>query len=250
MHDPIGTAAVGRAGAVGGLWAVRAVRGWLALILLACALALPALPVHADATGDLFEAAESGTASEVKAALAAGADPGARTEDSLDETPLHQATCCNDNPSVITALIEGGADPGARNAYGDTPLRWGALYNTNPSVFAALIEGGSNPGARNKEGETPLHAAMRNPYQTNPAVIAALIEGGADPGARNEDGATPLHLTARFDSNPSVIEALLKAGADPGARDDAGKTPFNYAKDNEALKGTEAYWLLNDGRFE
>ena len=144
MHDPIGTAAVGRAGAVGGLWAVRAVRGWLALILLACALALPALPVHADATGDLFEAAESGTASEVKAALAAG------------------------------------ADPGARNAY----------------------------------------------------------------------GATPLHLTAHFDSNPSVIEALLKAGADPGARDEAGKTSFNYAKDNEALKGTEAYWLLNDGRFE
>ena len=213
MHDPIGTAAVGRAGAVGGLWAVRAVRGWLALILLACALALPALPVHADATGDLFEAAESGTASEVKAALAAGADPGARTEDSLDETPLHWAARYN-NPSVITVLIEAGADPGARNYAGFTPLHQATCCNDNPSV------------------------------------ITALIEGGADPGARNEDGATPLHLTARFDSNPSVIEALLKAGADPGARDDAGKTPFNYAKDNEALKGTEAYWLLNDGRFE
>ena len=210
MHDPIGTAAVGRAGAVGGLWAVRAVRGWLALILLACVLALLALPVHADATGDLFEAAESGTASEVKATLAAGA----RTEDSLDETPLHRAAEWNSNPSVITVLIEAGADPGARNYAGFTPLHQATCCNDNPSV------------------------------------ITALIEGGADPGARNGDGATPLHLTARFDSNPSVIEALLKAGADPGARDDAGKTPFNYAKDNEALKRTEAYWLLNDGRFE
>ena len=46
----------------------------LALMLLAGALALPALPVHADATGALFEAARRGTASEVRAALAAGAD--------------------------------------------------------------------------------------------------------------------------------------------------------------------------------
>ena len=93
MHDPIGTAAVGarsrpagatgprRAGTafLGGLWAARAVRGWLALILLSGALALPALPVHADATDDLFGWAVPGTASEVKAALSAGADPGARS---------------------------------------------------------------------------------------------------------------------------------------------------------------------------
>ena len=47
-----------------------------------------------------------------------------------------------------------------------------------------------------------------------------------------------------------MIKALIEGGADPAARDDAGKVPFDYAKDNEALKGTDAYWLLNDGRFE
>ena len=116
----------------------------MASILLCGALALPALPVHADATHDLFMAAAVGTASEVKAALSAGADPSARDED--DNTPLHVAVNSNSNPSVITALIEGGADP--------------------------------------------------------------------------------------------------------GARDDAGKTPFDYAEENEDLKVTEAYWLLNEGRFE
>ena len=48
----------------------------------------------------------------------------------------------------------------------------------------------------------------------------------------------------------SVIAALIEVGADPGARDEEGKTPFDYAKDNEALRGTDAYWWLNEGRFE
>ena len=117
----------------------------LALILLCGALALPALPVRADATDALFEAAESGTASEVKGALSAGADPDAHDAEQYGATPLHEAAFGTANPSVITALIEGGADP--------------------------------------------------------------------------------------------------------GARDGAGKVPFDYAKDNEALKGTEAYRLLSDGRI-
>ena len=117
----------------------------LALILLAGALALPAPPVHADATDNLFWAVRYGTASEVKAALSAGADPGARREGS---------------------------------------------------------------------------------------------------------GFTPLHLAAAMNSNPSMIKALIEGGADPAARDYDGFTPFDYAKENEALRGTEAYWLLNEGRFE
>ncbi len=181
----------------------------LALIMLCGALALSALPVHADATDDLFKAAWYGTASEVKAALAAGADPGAH-EDSLGDTPLHRAARDNSNPSVIKALIEGGADPGARN----------------------------------RKGFTPLHKAARN---ANPSVITALIEAGADPGARGgRGGFTPLHSAAVKSSIPSVILALIEAGADPAARDEYGKTPFDYAKNNEDLKGTDAYRLLNE----
>ena len=63
-------------------------------------------------------------------------------------------------------------------------------------------------------------------------------------------GATPLHKAAHDTSNPSVIRALIEAGTDPAARDDDGKTPFYYVKNNEALKGTAAYRLLKEGRFE
>ena len=81
-------------------------------------------------------------------------------------------------------------------------------------------------------------------------MIAALIEGGANPGVRNEVGITPLHMAAARNSNPSVVAALIEGGAALGARDNAGKLPFDYAKDNEALKGTAVYWLLYEGRFK
>jgi len=328
-------------------------------LALAGALALAA-PAYADATADLFAAAKGGTASEVRAALSAGADPGARDEhgatplhlaarhnpaasvivtlieggadphahgefagklgmmplpEAVDEfsvllleffagsMPLHLAAMYNPAASVVTALIEGSADPGARNEGGATPLHLAVMYNPAPSVITALIEGGADPGARPKfdmtplhvaEGEdltasvlesamiaafagmTPLHLAAMN--NSAPSVITALIEGGADPDARNEFdftftashataeenlaasvmvsmigamiAVTPLHMAAWHNENPSVITALIEGGADPGARDEWGKTPFDYAEDNEALRGTEAYWRLNDGRFE
>ena len=258
----------------------------LALIMLCGALALPALPVHADAMRDLFEAALRGNAYEVKAALAASADPGARDE--WANTPLHLAVLDNSNPSawaamieaerergaltedqvaeiqhwrrylppnsnpsVITALIEGGADPNARAQYGATPLHRAAYFNSNPSVITALIEGGADPGAGMRGeymGLTPLHAAAEVSF--NPSVITALIEGGANPNARDEDGYTPLHFAAELNSNPSVIMALIEGGANAAEIDIDGFTPFDYAKENEALKGTDAYWLLNEGRFE
>ena len=73
-----------------------------------------------DVKDDLFEAAESGTASEVKAALSAGADPAA-ARTGFGATPLHYAAR-NSNPSVITALIEAGADPAARDCDGKVPF--------------------------------------------------------------------------------------------------------------------------------
>ena len=47
-----------------------------------------------------------------------------------------------------------------------------------------------------------------------------------------------------------AIDALLGAGANPTVRNAAGETPWDRARDNEALQQSDAYWRLNDARFE
>ena len=217
---------------------------------------------HADATDDLFEAAPQGTVSEVKAALAAGADPGARAAGG--NTPLHVAATFNANPSVIVALIEGGADPGARNEDGKTPFDYAknnealkgtdAYWLLNESPAASAPESPRAVGTPWRAAsalESPADALFEAAGSGTASEVKAALAAGADIGARNENlGNMPLHVAATFNANPSVIVALIEGGADPGARNEDGKTPFDYAKNNEALKGTDAYWLLNDGRFE
>ena len=44
-------------------------------------------------------------------------------------------------------------------------------------------------------------------------------------------------------------DELLDAGADAKAKNKEGKTPWDLAQGNEGLKGTKAYWALNDAQY-
>ncbi|MEG9860975.1 MAG: ankyrin repeat domain-containing protein [Parvularculales bacterium] len=96
-------------------------------------------------------------------------------------------------------------------------------------------------------GATPLHFATG--YSETPAVVKLLLEHGADIEARSEGGLTPLHVAETGSKHPEVLESLLKNGADPQAKDKKGKTPFERAQDNEDLKDTEVYWLLQESQY-
>ena len=144
--------------------------------------------------------------------------------------------------SDVTRCLQMGAEPNARDGSGFTPLHFAAMSETGEAV-TALLEAGADPNARDRLGSTPLHSARTG------EAVTALVEAGVDPNARTEDGNAPLHLAAMSETGETVT-ALLEAGADPNARDNDGKLPFDYASDNEQLRGTDAYWKLNDARFQ
>jgi len=143
---------------------------------------------------------------------------------------------------IATAIDS--VDVNARTELGRTPLHIAAAFGT-PENIAALVEAGADVNARNEDGFTPLHIAAQ---LGTPASIAALVEAGADVNARTVLGRTPLHRAAQL-GTPENIAALLEAGADGTAEDDQGETPWDWAQDNASIRGTTAYWALNEARF-
>ena len=100
----------------------------------------------------------------VKALLKAGADPNVR--DKYGYTPLHVAAWSVGKPEVIQILLAAGAGLEAREdgSWSDcqkcTPLHYAALYN-NPAVVEALLEAGADQMAESKKGKTPLQVAHK-----------------------------------------------------------------------------------------
>ena len=226
---------------------VNMVRTTLAVIVLTCLTALPATAQGCENWVD-NEANywKDITPEQIQACIDNDADVNARNI--TGRTPLHLLASRNKNPELIKLLVDAGANIEAREDFiGNTPLHWAVSANKTLKMITALLDAGANVHARTTGGFTPLHlAALSN---TNPEIIKILSDAGADLNAQNWSKSTPLHFAAKDTENPEVIIALIKAGADGKAKDTWGKQPLDYAKENEILKDTPAYWALNDVSF-
>ncbi len=161
-----------------------------------------------------------------------GANPDIRKEDG--ETLLHSAS----ERQTAEILLEHGANPNVRNEDGETPL-YSASRNGYVEVVSALMEGGADPSlgcsgsGLATEGNTPLHAAAE---RGNVEVVRALLEAGADPDLKNADGETPLHSVPERE----VFELLLGHGADPNARNEKGETLLHLASEETSFDDADA----------
>ena len=100
-------------------------------------------------------AAFTQTSPVVVALVDAGADPEAR--DGEGWTALHRAGTSATVP-VVEALLDAGADLEAHNEEGWTPLHRAAAFATSPkmsAVMLAMLDTGADPGARTEAGERP-----------------------------------------------------------------------------------------------
>ena len=196
------------------------------------------------------------TPAVVAALIKAGAD--LKAKDKKGRTPLEFAKKFSKTPAVVAVLKKAESAKktmaAARKRSPGTGRVSCEKWNTPAFFKSAQAEDISRclkvkkPDARNNIGRTPLHYAAQGEA---PALVAALVKAGAEVDAQDERGGwTPLHLAAWFGRTPAVVAALLSAGADPVAKDDKGKTPRDYAEQNAALKNTDVFSRLKEGRVK
>ena len=165
------------------------------------------------------------SAESVTACLEAGADPMARERDG--STLLHEAAGREDGLAVVEVLLAAGADVMARTEDGGTPLHEAAGYGGSLAVVETLLAAGADPNAQGggAPSGTPLHDAV-----SDAARVEALLAAGADVMARDGMGWTPLHHAAMRPGGLATVEILLAAGADVRARSRYdGRTPLHGA---------------------
>ena len=175
----------------------------LIVLLLLC----NTLPVLAD---DMLDAAKAGDES---IALSLANNDNSRVSDSTGTTALHWAVY-NDQPELVAALIEAGADVETTNNYGASPLGEAAITG-NPAVIEMLLAAGADPNASSPEGQTALMVLART---ENTEASKILLEHGADPDLREGWKMQSALMWAAARSRPQMIRLLTSYGAQTDAR--------------------------------
>ena len=183
----------------------------------------------------------------VKALLARGADPNARTKRNpnygmkvkggngnlVGATPFLIAAQAND-VAIMRELVARGADPNISTNQGTTPLMVaagighlpGMSRSTEENALEAVklcVELGANVNAANKTGDTALHGAAWRHFADS--IVQYLVDHGANMNAKNKRGWTPLVIAEGIRTggnaifSPSSTALLRKLGAAPSPPD-------------------------------
>jgi ankyrin repeat protein len=136
---------------------------------------------------------------------------------------LHEA-CMRGYANLVQPLVDNGADPGARDRFGQTPLDIALAYK-NANVVATLLHLGQKLKESQKVAEETMESATLR-GQTEIARI--LLENGLEVNRRGVGGSSYLN-DAALKGQKKMVELLLEHGASITARNQAGGTPLHDA---------------------
>ena len=157
----------------------------------------------------------------IRALLAHGADPNARTT----------------RPPIRFGYTFHNGSPAGGSSLGATPFLLAAMVG-DVDVMRLLVEGGADPLLAADDGTTPLMVAagMTNieeehaiPEERHLDAVKLCLELGADINAANDRGNTALHATA-FLGFPEVARYLVEQGAELNPKNENGETPMRVAE--------------------
>jgi uncharacterized protein len=153
----------------------------------------------------------------VKALLEHGANP--YTADEHGETVLHKA-CIYRHTDTVKILLDYHVNPNVKTQTGNTPLTW-ADYNST----RLLIQYGAEVNARNDNGVTPLM------WIVDPMKMQLLLDHKADVNAHDNQGRTVLANAVFLPTD--TVRFLLQHGAKVSIKDHTGKTALDLANERE-----------------
>ena len=144
----------------------------------------------------------------------------------------------NGNAEVVSALLKLGANPNiADDGVGHTPLMR-AIDTQFVDIAKALLDGKADPNAKNLDGESCLMMAM---HSGKVELVKLLIDAGADVNAASPDGNTAALIAAQ-DGSPTALE-MIKILGDAKANfniSNASYTPLVYATEQGNLELVKA----------
>lgn len=138
--------------------------------------------------------------------------------------PLFDAIQSN-KLDLVRFLLENGADPNFSATLTISPV-WLAL--DQPVILQALLDAGANPNQPNSRSDYPLHAAIAaNQIQ----IVSQLLRAGADYDQPNDVGERPIFLTI-LHQNIDILFDLLSNGVNVNIYDRMrGLYPLDLALD-------------------
>ncbi len=206
------------------------------LLVIACSTpavkkaAKPVAPAQKQSKADpdcgkkLLLSLREGNGDEAKKLLTENCDVNYRSQ--RGNTPLMWAAKAGD-PTIVSALIEKGADVNALDGYSSEPVLMWAVKKGHLEATRMMVEAGSKVNAADQYGTTPLMDAARYGHEN---IVKLLLKNGAKINNSTENGETAL-LYAAGNGHFEIVRLLVSEGANINAiTSDTSETALGKAK--------------------